>query len=147
MIERNRLHQIANMLYPAAMQQRIGKPDRVRDLIRANARLPLGQYLVRLFDFVAAYKMDTAAAVEFSRRLGDAEVFDMIFVDALPLLEKGAGPMRLTVCEIAQLWLVRDSAIWYSATAREYGDKQAGRTAERVTPVRANDNWPGPMPA
>lgn len=138
MFERNRLNQIANMLLPAALQTHVGKPEMFQHVMRVNDRLPLAQYLIRVVDFVAKQKMDVRTAMEFSERLSEPDVLDIIYIDALPILEKGNGNLKLTAEEIKNLRLVRAAVKWYEETAYRHAHIS----------MPANDHYPPrPLPA
>ena len=137
--DRNRLQQIANMIFPAALESQVTAPEMVQHIIRVNARAPLGPLLVQLVDFVEQNTMDARSAAKYREGVGrDVDAIDMIFLDALPVLEKGRGPTPLTTAELKRLRVLLSALKNY--------DEIHYRATAGLLP--ANDHQPlRPMPA
>lgn len=130
-MDNDRLRQIGFMIFPAALQKH-GRDQTFSNHVRdVDRRVSLGDYFVKLIEFVMEQPRTYCAAARFKAELNEPDALEIVFLDALPFMEARKGILALSEDETRLLRIARAAVGWYQ--------EQAYRNAPIIWP--ANDHF------
>jgi hypothetical protein len=101
------------MILPAALKKHSHDSSLLKHIQNVDGRVCLGEYLVRVVNFVRDNGLTFCAANKFRDSLNEPDALDIIRFDALPVMENYRGLLELTREEVRQLDAVLKAVKWY----------------------------------